>query len=219
MNNDTQAPIPNYTPQTFDVSDIESAKRIILTEDDESTEKRWARETPYLGEKLATLLPLSPGSLIVDFGCGIGRMAKELLQRIPEILIMGVDFSSSMRALANVYVESPHFATVPSEFADHWARHGGRADAVISIWVLQHCIPLDVEVDRIASFLKPGGLFVLVNMHKRAIPTDLGWINDEVSVTQSVLRYFHQIGQWSLDPAHIPQSVVDDADIRLYQRS
>jgi 2-polyprenyl-3-methyl-5-hydroxy-6-metoxy-1,4-benzoquinol methylase len=130
-----------------------------------------------------------------------------------------VDFSSSMRALSNIYVTSSAFAAVPSEFADHWAKKGGRADAVISVWVLQHCPDLDAEVDRIASFLDPGGLFVLINtIHSRAISTDQGWVPDGASVEASVLRHFHQIGQWPLDAAHVPQAVVDMADIRLYQR-
>ena len=69
-----------YDPHVFDAGTVDDAKWIILTpEESATTEHRWATETPYLATLISRCFSLSDKSLVLDYGCGIGRLAKELL--------------------------------------------------------------------------------------------------------------------------------------------
>lgn len=80
---DTKRPkVATYRPDVFDGTDIDSAMRIILTEEaGTTTEERWQRETPYLVNEIGRALELDAQSRVLDYGCGIGRIAKGLIDR------------------------------------------------------------------------------------------------------------------------------------------
>ena len=86
-----------YRPEIFEVGDLQSAKEIILTpEPDTTTEERWEYETPFLVDEIGRALTLDSTSFVLDYGCGVGRLAKELIKR-HQCHVLGVDISSSMR--------------------------------------------------------------------------------------------------------------------------
>ena len=64
----------SYDASVFDVADLDAAKRIILTPENSTTQERWAVETPYLVELIAAHLPIDRETVLLDYGCGIGRM-------------------------------------------------------------------------------------------------------------------------------------------------
>jgi len=97
-----------YNPGVFNVNSIPAAMSIILTAEDSTTEARWRTETPYLADLINKHFELSANSLLLDYGCGIGRMAKELIGRYG-CRVVGVDISPSMRSLAPMYVASDRF--------------------------------------------------------------------------------------------------------------
>ena len=73
----------DYRPSFFDVSNLEEAMTIILTpEDGVSPQDRWQRETPPMGEMLATRLSPSSHQAVIDYGCGVGRLANTV-EEIP----------------------------------------------------------------------------------------------------------------------------------------
>ena len=43
--------------------------------------QRWETETPYLADPIAEQLPITADSRVLDYGCGIGRLAHELIRR------------------------------------------------------------------------------------------------------------------------------------------
>jgi tRNA (cmo5U34)-methyltransferase len=60
---------------------------------------------PLRGEQLDLLLGLiadhyTPGSTILDIGSGSGLVEEQLFQRLPEALVVGVDYSPAMMAMA-----------------------------------------------------------------------------------------------------------------------
>ena len=55
---------------------------------------------------------LGPNDVVLDYGCGIGRMAKELILR-HNCRVIGVDISPNMRALSVQYVNSDNFFACP----------------------------------------------------------------------------------------------------------
>src|SRR5689334_11703310 len=95
-----------YHPDIFEVDDIESAKQIILTpEVGTTTQERWERETPFLVEEIGRALGLDENSCVLDYGCGIGRLAKGLIERY-QCFVIGMDISTGMLLLAPKYVWS-----------------------------------------------------------------------------------------------------------------
>ena len=180
-----------YNPHVFDQPDTESAMAIAITpEDGLSTEHRLANETPYLARLIGEQLGLAPGQLVVDYGCGPGRMAKALIERF-DVKVLGVDISQNMRSFSPTYVGSPSFSVVSNAVARSLFDGGLRADAALAIWVLQHCPRPKEDLTLIREGLSTSGkLFVLNNYH-RAVPTlEAGWVDDQLSIHALVAEEF-----------------------------
>lgn len=189
-----------YNPSVFSVPDIDAAKRIILTKESETgTEERWQKETPALMNMLTKAWQLGEGVTVVDYGCGIGRISKELCGL--GCRVVGVDISPEMRKLAVQYVCSEKFTVVsPEEFVGMIGK-GFRCDYACAIWVLQHCLKPHEDLGRIISAMKNGGeLFVVNNKYSRAVPVvDKYWENDGIDIWQmcnnsSLLCELRQLG-------------------------
>jgi SAM-dependent methyltransferase len=82
---------------------------------------------------------LGSGSVVLDYGCGIGRVAKELIAR-HGCHVIGVDISPGMRALSVEYVDSDGFFACSPASLMLLISGGLRVDIAVSIWVLQHCL-------------------------------------------------------------------------------
>lgn len=175
-----------YSPRIFSVTDMDAAKRIILTKEGPSgSEERWQKETPALMRILANYWKLEPGAKVVDYGCGIGRISKELCKL--GCYVVGVDISPEMRQLAIQYVsDKNHFIVVsPKQFTD-MLNKGFQCDYACAIWVLQHCLKPYQDLASITGALKWGGeLFVVNNKFSRAVPVADGpWQNDNINIWQ-----------------------------------
>jgi SAM-dependent methyltransferase len=172
-----------YDPTIFDVGDMDAARSIILTPEGSPTEERWQVETPHVADLIGHALPtIRPGELVLDYGCGIGRIAKELIAR-HRCRVVGVDISTNMRALALDYVGSEDFLASSPTMLDAMVESGLRVRAAISVWVLQHCLHPHEDIERIRRALVPtGNLFVLNNLY-RAVPTkEKAWVNDGIDI-------------------------------------
>lgn len=174
-----------YNPLVFEQSDLDLAKAIILTpEDGRDPEQRWRLETPYLAGLIGEQLALAPGRLVLDYGCGIGRMAKALIERY-DVKVLGVDISQAMRTHAPAYVASPAFSVVSNDVFAALVRQGLKVDAAVAIWVLQHCPRPAEDIVQIRTALPDGGPLFVLNNHHRAVPTlEVGWADDQVSVRE-----------------------------------
>ena len=127
---------PVYRPQVFDTASLDDAKRIILTpEEGVTTDERWEKETPWIAGALEHVLALKPEHTVIDYGCGIGRLARAFAQSVG-CGVAGVDISPTMRAQAPFYVESPHFTAMAPEAVARLAGSGFRADHAYAVWVL-----------------------------------------------------------------------------------
>src|SRR4051812_34509998 len=121
--------MPSYHPQVFEVANLEQAKKIILTPGGTSTDERWERETPVLAEQLTRELKITPEHVVLDYGCGVGRMAKALIEKHPGCTVLGADISLSMIQLAPRYVCSPRFCAFHPTLVDALIAQGLRFDA------------------------------------------------------------------------------------------
>lgn len=173
------AAVLTYNPGIFDVRTMEEAKAIILTPEAQSTDERWEKETEYLTSVLGTeFTPLGPKDVLLDYGCGVGRLAKALIQRYG-CTVVGVDISPSMRALAQVYVQSDRFITCSPDMFRTMVASGLRVDAAYAVWVLQHCLHVWEDVAAIKASLRDGNRLVVVNDQRRIVPArETRWASD-----------------------------------------
>ena len=179
-----------YHPELFDARTVEQARAIILTGEGSTTDERWKTETPFICDLIAETIALAPESVVIDYGCGIGRVAKELIAR-HGYRVIGVDISAAMRAMAADYVKSDRFVACAPEMLDGLVANGFAADAAIAVWVLQHCLTPGDDIGRIDAALKANGkLFVLNNIY-RALPTrEQAWFNDGIDIKATLDTHF-----------------------------
>lgn len=208
-----------YSRAVFDVADEAAARRIILTpEFGQDTEERWERETPYLVDLIGRELSPAKDRLLIDYGCGIGRMSKALIERFG-CRVLGVDLSERMRALAPDYVRSPLFSVVSPHLLHTMARSGMRADYAISVWVLQHVLQPDVDIGLIAAAMRPGTELFVVNLNGRAVPTVEGrWANDGLDVREILATAYDLKASGELDDAAMPAQTKEVAFWATYAR-
>jgi cyclopropane fatty-acyl-phospholipid synthase-like methyltransferase len=187
-----------YAPEVFDVKDIASAKQIILTPEGSTTEERWRLETPYLADLIAKALRITPGSVVLDYGCGIGRVSKALIERF-QCAVVGVDISPSMIAQSYLYVQSEHFFACPHYMLSAMIERGMRFDCAFAVWVLQHSPMPERDIAIIKGALTQGARFFVLNNISRAVPTrERPWVNDGVDIKAMLSKDFRLKEEGSL---------------------
>jgi cyclopropane fatty-acyl-phospholipid synthase-like methyltransferase len=189
---------PTYNPDVFNVRDIPQAMGIILTAEDSTTEARWQTETPHICDLIARVIDIKPGSVVLDYGCGIGRIAKELIAR-HGCYVIGVDISPNMRLFSTVYVASDRFVAFPPEMLTMMSEHEFRVDAAISIWVLQHCASPTHDIARVRAALAPTGRLFVANSFRRCVPTrESGWVDDGLDIKALLAEEFDAVDEGQL---------------------
>jgi SAM-dependent methyltransferase len=214
-----------YYPEIFDVVDIQHAKQTILTHEGPGadSEARWAIETPYVLELLQPALALTADTLVLDYGCGIGRMAKAMIES-SGCSVIGLDTSPRMRKLAGDYVDSDRFIAVSPHVFDLMLSAGLRVHAAIAVWVLQHCFAPAVDIARIRRALIANGSAFVLNMPKRAVPAVLddtssgrrfAWAQDSIDVAALLRAEFRVQAEGAPDRSRTPNM----ADVGAYWMS
>ena len=206
-----------YSDAVFHVNSLEDAKRIILTpEGGLSTEARWADETAFLRERMLELFPAD--GLLLDFGCGIGRLAKAWLEKRPDGRILGVDLSQEMRQLAPGYVANDRFAACSPDFYDRLLADGVRFDGAVACWIIQHVLDAAAEIEALRTALKPGARLLVINNLTRAVPTDQGWIDDGFDVASALAQRFTLESMGKLPERATSAIVSSNTFLAVYRR-
>ena len=186
-----------YLSNFFEVGNIEEAKKKILTpENGVTTEERWQKETIPLVNMLINKLEISEGDTVIDYGCGIGRISKDLLEKI-NCTMVGVDISKSMRALAEFYCNSETFMSCSTTALKNLANTGFRANQAFCIWVLQHAEDPLYDLQILHDVLLDGGHFLVLNLDGRCLPTSGGWKNDNINVKLEIEKIFKVVEYFS----------------------
>lgn len=178
-----------YHPDVFNQATLADARAIILTpEVGLSPDERWQRETEWLAERLNF-----PGNaLIIDYGCGIGRLSK--LFNNP---VLGVDISPNIRAMATMELaDKPTFSAVTPLMLQSMVDSGLRADGAIASWVLQHAPRPVIDIDLLAAALRQDAWLWVLNRDNRAVPVlndagEFAWIADGADVFRLLDKDFN----------------------------
>ena len=106
-------------------------------------------------------LRLRGDELVLDIGCGTGRLTEKLLQRVPRGRVVAIDLSSNMIQVARDYLKPSFASRAQLAIADAAALPvSNRADAIFSTatfhWVLDH----PQLFHSLHRALKPGGQLV-----------------------------------------------------------
>lgn len=165
------------------------------------TEGRWILETAHTIDLMRAQHLFQPRSFILDYGCGAGRIAKQLIDQYG-CEIIGADTSDGMRSLARSYVgKADRFHTLPPA---KLARMHGRFDFAYCTWVLQHAESPRDDVARIARCLQPGGKLFVINETRRFVPTvQMGFAHDGIDIKAVLQDAFGEpLTTGHLDPKH-----------------
>lgn len=190
-----------YTPGIFDQNSLAGAKRVILTVPPDIAEEFWQRTTVATGDLIIEAMRPEQDDVLLDFGCGIGRLAKELIGRTG-CRVVGVDISAAMRRHAIEYVASGRFSVMSSEEFAQLAASGTRAfSGAYSIIVLQHVLDPQTELRRIAATAKADAPFFVYNCINRCVPSNRGWVNDGQDVGRLASEIFDFQRQIDVPPA------------------
>ena len=112
---------------------------------------------------LGSVLHLDPRDRVLDYGCGVGRLAAWLAPRVAEVI--GIDPSPAMIAEAGRRVVAPNLRWLAVETAPR-GLPSLQVDGVLCVWVLQHVLDEEAfgaTLDYLASALRPGGWLVTLD--------------------------------------------------------
>lgn len=120
-------------------------------------------------ERVDRLLPLAPGSKVLEVGCGSGHLTRRLAER--GIDIVGIDANPQAGAIA-------HSDLVRTMRAEALEFDDDEFDAIVSIHAIEHIPALEVALSEMARVLKPDGQALFVYpaepiMGLYAIPTSV----------------------------------------------
>lgn len=157
----------------------------------ESREGRNANRVGLLDAPMLAACEPIAGGRFLDCGCGEGRFCRLLAAR-GAADVLGLDLCEPMIAAAEeLRGEVDHYRVADVERLDFLA--DGSFDGAVSY--LNHCDLADwsANVREVARVLRPGGRFVVANLHPMRSAVGL-WQKDDAGVKQHVIvdRYFDE---------------------------
>ncbi|KAL2823069.1 S-adenosyl-L-methionine-dependent methyltransferase [Aspergillus granulosus] len=168
---------------------------------------------------------------LVDLGCGTGRNTLQLAKLSPpEAQITGVDASPGMLAVAKATLEAEvagaritlgeydllsSTSPIPASLQD------GGASGMISTLVLEH-IPVDLFFAGAARLIKPGGYFLVTNMHaEMGAISQAGFVDEKTGTKIRPTSYAHAVGDVVAAAERVGFEVValDEAGEKVRERT
>ena len=188
-----------YLYDAFKPTDFESAKNICIIPDSNNRYK-FDDETNFLIKFLNDRGLLFTLPLVLDFGCGMGRVSRELAN--VGCQVAGIDSSILMLEVAQGYVSSKKFTPIintpsfPFQIKPEF-------DLVICSFVLQHVEDPIKEIEFICSSMKDNATLVLVNESYRLVPVGMDkdryveWSDDKVDIDAEISQRMNLVDRFN----------------------
>jgi len=153
------------------------------------TDVRWAEETEIfselISEKISDLGLVNQEAVeVLDFGCGVGRMVKPLLNNHSNLRIMGVDQAMEMLTFAEDYIHSERFK---AQLLSNFMFVEKTFDFAICIYCLQH-VRRDLLRPVVEKLVSIAPRLLIVNSVSRMALPDFR--NDDVNVLSLLKEYY-----------------------------
>ncbi|MGW1765820.1 class I SAM-dependent methyltransferase [Streptomyces sp. NPDC002073] len=164
---------------------------------------------------------LAPGARVLDVGSGTGRPVAEVLVRAG-CEVTGIDVSSTMVDLARSQVPGARFEQCDVR---EFAPPAGSFDAVCAFFplLLMSRADIDAALAAFASWLAPGGLFVMATVPADVEDQEVEWMGRRVSVSSySTEEYLRRLAANGLEVLHsststfVPESAVAGPEDHLF---
>lgn len=191
----------SYNPDFFKPESFEHAQSLILTPEGGTTAGRWEKETQWALNMLTTFSPVDENSRVLDWGCGVGRLSRALIQA-HGCSVVGVDLQPEMLELANDYVNHKNFLSVALSDAPSLLK-SGTFTHVMCVWVLQHSPYIEQEIPLLWHLLQPGGTIFVVENITKAIPNQTSFYDDGVPTTTVLEKTGFETQAQGLIPSHV----------------
>lgn len=185
-----------YNADFFTPTDFEHAKKIVLGYGLYQTPNRWEIETNWIKNLFRNKKFLNDQSVVLDWGCGIGRLAKMIIETF-NCKVIGVDINQKMLDYAKEYVNHPSFdCMLVEDFVDNNKTQFTNA---IAVWTLQHSVYVDRDIAIIKNSLQNKGSLFVFEMLEPCIPiknNQTPWgIVEEGSYQKNVSKQLQLISQ------------------------
>lgn len=174
-------------PETYETRwDLSSAtpEAAMLAVDGSASEEVLTRSGRWTARQVAAALDLQPGDRVLELGCGVGRIGRELAGRCAEW--HGTDISRNMldsaaarlEGIDNVHLHKLERTSLEAFADDHF-------DKIYCVAVLIHMDKEDqfLYLQEMARVLKPGGLAYLEAWN---LASPVGW-----------KRWMMEVGHWA----------------------
>jgi|TARA_R110002126_G_scaffold3263_2_gene18660 SAM-dependent methyltransferase len=178
-----------YDDARFRKESVPELAQIILTG---NTQARWEKETPIFAKKIVEHMQIVATSTVLDFGVGIGRLAKEIL-KLTNCTVIGVDISKDMLRESINYVSHPNYIPMSiNAFKKMRMENKLQIDCAYGVWVLQHCMNYHELHQLIRDALPDKGTFFVANTTQRWLPIEgpEPWGNDGLNIRDALLEDF-----------------------------
>ena len=170
-----------YNPSFFDPTCMEDAKKIILT--DATIPDQWEIETKWTIDLFREKNLFNKESIVLDWGCGIGRLAKPIIEEF-NCKVIGVDFQPNMLKYATEYVNHENFTAIDNEefsqLSDDYFTVG------IAVWALQHTAHTKQVIKDIQRKLKIKSKLCVIDSNVKSLPICVVESNDESLTKQDI---------------------------------
>jgi len=182
-----------YFSQIFSPLTLSQAKHIVLTPDSTKLTK-FEDDTDFLVNFILNNKLITEFDKVLDFGCGMGRISKPLIEKIG-CTVIGLDTSLHMQIHAINYVNNDKFDTVI-------CYNTKDINVVIASLVLQHVENPQTDINNIYNMLISNGILILLDENIRYVPVGVDndgyvkWYNDGINIIELVSKQFNCIGRY-----------------------
>ena len=127
----------------------------------ERYDEKWAFYVEATTRETLRRLPMTPGSRVLDVGCGTGELLRRLRAKYPEAILAGLDPVPEMLAVARDKLSGREDLRIGYADSLPWA--SGTFDAVVSCNMFHYISHPIQALKEMARVLRPSGVIVLTD--------------------------------------------------------